>query len=141
MRSAASVARLRSCRIATTATPRRAQRRDRFEHVELMLQVEARGRLVEQQQARPVRGLAAGELHQHAGEMRALLLAARQRRDDAVAERREIDVGERRSARSSIARPWRSPAPMRTTSPTVNGNATCVLCDSTARCSASSRGG
>ena len=55
---------------------------DRFQHVELMLQVEARGRLVEQQQARPVRVLAAGKLHQHAGEMRALLLAAGQRRDD-----------------------------------------------------------
>ena len=68
-----------------------------------MPQVEARGRLVEQQQARPVRGLAAGELHQHAGEMRALLLAARERGDDAVAERGEIDLGERRSARASIA--------------------------------------
>ena len=75
------------------AAPRAAS--DRFQHVELMLQVEARGRLVEQQQARPVRGLAAGKLHQHAGEMRALLLAAGERRDDALAERREIDVGER----------------------------------------------
>ena len=64
--------------------------------VELVLQVEARGRLVEQQQARAVRGLAAGKLQQHAGEMRALLLAAGERGDDAVAESRELDIGERR---------------------------------------------
>ena len=53
------------------AAPRRHQ------HVELVLEVEAR------------------ELHKHAGEMRALLLAARGRRDNAVTERCEIDVGQR----------------------------------------------
>ena len=67
----------------------------RFQQVELMLQVEARGRLVEQQQAGAVRGLAAGKLHQHAREMRALLLAAGQRRDDAVMEGGEVDIRER----------------------------------------------
>ena len=77
-------------------TPRAAQRSRRLDHVELVAQVEARGRLVEQQHARSVRGLAAGELNQHAREMRALLLAARQRGDDAVAEAAEIDLGERR---------------------------------------------
>ena len=105
-----------------------------------MPQVEARGRLVEQQQAGAVRRLAAGELHQHAGEMRALLLAAGERRDDALAERAEVDLGERGLGQRVDARPRRSPAPMRTISPTVKGNATCVLCDSTARCCASSRG-
>jgi len=59
-----------------------------FDEVDLVAQIEARGRLVQQQQARPMLGLAAGELHQHAGEMGALLLAARQRRQLPLAETR-----------------------------------------------------
>ena len=56
---------------ARGAAPRRGQQ------VELVAQVEARGRLVEHQHAGAVHGFAAGKLHQHAREMRALLLAAR----------------------------------------------------------------
>ena len=107
-----------------------------------MTQVEACGRLVEHQHAGPVHGFAAGELHQHAREMRALLLAARQRGDDALRKRREIDLAAAPSATSASMRgPRRSPAPMRTTSATVKGNTTVMSCDSTARCSASVRGG
>src|SRR5436190_7957851 len=48
--------------------------------IDLVPQVEARCRLIEQQQPRTMHGLAAGQLYQYAGEMRALLLAAGQRR-------------------------------------------------------------
>ena len=71
-----------------------------------------------------MRGLAAGELHQHAREMRALLLAARQRGDDAIAEAARSTCASASSTSASTAAPRRSPAPMRTTSATVNGNAT-----------------
>ena len=67
----------------------------RIDHVELMAQVEARGRLVEQQHPRAVRRLSASKLNQHAGEMRALLLASRQRGDHAVVEIVEVDLIER----------------------------------------------
>ena len=40
---------------------------DRFDEVELVFQVEARGRLVEKKQAGTVRGFAARELQEHAG--------------------------------------------------------------------------
>ena len=46
----------------------------RFHQVDLVAHVEAGGRLVQQQQAGAVQLFAAGELHQHAGKMRALLL-------------------------------------------------------------------
>ena len=90
-----SAARLRSCRIATTAVPRVGAPARRVEHDELMPQVEARGRLVEQQHARAVRGLPAGKLHQHARQMHALLLAARQGRDAPLAELADVDLGQR----------------------------------------------
>ena len=67
-----------------------------FDQVDLVPQVEAGGRLVQQQQARAVQRLAAGELHQHAGKMRALLLAARQRRQLPVAEIFQSDFVQRR---------------------------------------------
>jgi len=57
-----------------------------FHQLDLVPQIEARGWLVQQQQAGSVHGLAARELHQHAGKMRALLLAARQGRKLAMAE-------------------------------------------------------
>ena len=80
IRSAKRIARLRSCRIAITAVPSARAPPCGFHQVDLVPQVEARGRLVQQQQAGAVQRLAAGELHQHAGKMRALLLAAGQRR-------------------------------------------------------------
>ena len=84
MRSASSAARLRSCRIATTRDAARGAGLGRGDqHVELVAQVETGGRLVEQQHAGAMLRLATGELDQHAGQMRALLLAARQRGDDA----------------------------------------------------------
>ncbi len=67
-----------------------------LDQIDLMPQVEARGRLVQQQQAGAVQRLAAGELHQHAGEMRALLLAAGQRRQLPVTEMRQPDLVQRR---------------------------------------------
>ncbi len=60
-----------------------------------MPQVEARGRLVEQQRARPVRHLPAGKLHQHPRQMDALLLAAGQCGDRSLAELGNIDFGKR----------------------------------------------
>ena len=60
-----------------TAVPRCGAAARGFDEVDLVTQIEARGRLVQQQEPRTVFGLAAGELHQHAGEMGALLLAAR----------------------------------------------------------------
>ncbi len=60
-----------------------------------MTDVEAGGRLIEQQDAGAVPALAATELNQHAREMHALLLAAGQGADDAAAEIREIDFGQR----------------------------------------------
>ncbi|KAG5733129.1 hypothetical protein E4T56_gene4260, partial [Termitomyces sp. T112] len=79
------------------------------EHV-LAGHVERIGRLVQQQQARSVFGLAAGELHQDAGEMGALLFAAGQRRHVSLAEMRQshfvqCSVDQRvRFARVAIAR-------------------------------------
>ena len=121
------------------AVPRAPPRR--LDEVDLMAQIEARGRLVQQQQARAMRGLAAGKLHQHAGKMRALLLAAGQRRELSLAEMRPVRPRAARH-RPGGAR-WRgcvSPAPMSTISSTVNGKVTLTCCDSIARCRASSRG-
>jgi hypothetical protein len=76
-----------------------------------MAQVEARAGFVEQQHARSVRRFSAGELYQHPCEMRALLLAARQRGDHAVVEIAQIDLCERRldqvvdSPSAAISRP------------------------------------
>lgn len=80
-----------------------------FDEVDLVAQVEARGRLVQQQKSRAVFGLAAGELHQHAGEMGSLLLAAGQCRQLPVSEMGEANlvqcgIDERaRLARAAIA--------------------------------------
>src|SRR5262249_15385619 len=80
----------------------------RFQEIELMAQIEARGRLVQHEQAGAMDGLAASELHQHASKMRTLLLAARERGDDALAKRREIDLrkraGDERVAATAVAR-------------------------------------
>ena len=85
-RWANSVAILRSCRIAITADAARRAFPGGRRHVELMAQIEARGRLVEQQQAGTMGLLPARELHHHARKMRPALLAAGQGGDDAVAE-------------------------------------------------------
>jgi hypothetical protein len=61
-----------------------------------MPQIEARCRFVEQQQPRPMQRLAAGELDQHAGEMRTLLLAPGQRRQLPGTEMRQPDLVQRR---------------------------------------------
>ena len=110
--------------------------------IDLVAHVEARGRFIQQQQARAVHRLAAGELHQHAGEMRALLFAAGQRRQLPVAEVLEADLMQtpHRPAARAAAR-LLSPAPMATISSTVNGKVTLTCCDSIARWCASSRGG
>ena len=93
--------------------------------VDLMPQIEARGRLVQQQQAGTVHGLAAGQLHQHAGEMRALLFAAGQRRQFAVAETSESDLVQCGVDQRLRARPRPlSPAPIATISSTVKGKLT-----------------
>ena len=68
----------------------------RLHQIDLVAHVEAGGRLVQQQQAGAVLLFAAGELHQHAGKMRALLLAAGERRQLPVAEMREPDLAQRR---------------------------------------------
>ena len=60
-----------------------------------MTHVETGRRLVQQQQAGSVQRLTAGELHQDACEMRALLLAAGERRQLPIAEMRQSDLVER----------------------------------------------
>ena len=67
----------------------------RLDEVDLMAHVEAGRRLIQQQQAWPMQRLAAGKLHQDAGQMRALLFAAGERRQLPVAEMRQSDLGER----------------------------------------------
>lgn len=62
--------------------------------IDLVAQVEARGRLVEQQHAGTVIGFAAGQLNKNAREMRALLLAAGERRQFAVPERLQFEFGD-----------------------------------------------
>ncbi|MFK4626255.1 hypothetical protein ABIF50_009561 [Bradyrhizobium diazoefficiens] len=66
-----------------------------LDEVDLVAQIKARGWLVQQQKPRSMLGLAAGELHQHAGEMGALLLAARQRRQLPFAEMRQPHLVQR----------------------------------------------
>jgi hypothetical protein len=84
--------------------------------IDLVPQVETGGRLVQQQQARTVQRLAAGELHQHAGEMRALLLAAGQRRQytastgASVAAFGHVAPLSEPSIQNVMSRSWRSSA-------------------------------
>ena len=61
-----------------------------FHQIDLIAQVEARCRLVQQKYAGAMFSLAARELHQDTREMRALLFAAGQRRQLAMAERFEL---------------------------------------------------
>ena len=60
-----------------------------------MAQIEARCRLIQQQNPWPAFGFAAGKLNKDAGKMRPLLLAAGQGRDDAVTQVRDIDLPQR----------------------------------------------
>ena len=78
--------------------------------------------------------LTAGELHQDACEMRALLFAAGERRQLPIAEMRQSDLVER-----GIDQPLRAGAAG--IASTVNGKVTLTCCDSIARWCASSRGG
>ena len=128
--------------MATTATPRRGAAADRLQHVELMLQVEARGRLVEQQHARPCAASPQASCTSTRAKCARCCSPPDSVGDDAVAERREIDVGQRALGElRRSARPPRSPAPMRDDLADREREGDMdMLCDSTARCSARSRG-
>ena len=66
-----------------------------LDQIDLVPQVEARCRLIQQQEPRTMHGLAAGQLYQYAGEMGALLLAAGQRRQLPAAETLQPDFVQR----------------------------------------------
>jgi len=82
--------------------------------------------------------LAERKLHQHTGEMRALLLAARQRRQLPVTEMRQPDFVQRILDERAHGPAPRSPPPICTISSTVKGKVTLTCCDSIARCRARS---
>ena len=106
----------------------------RLHQIDLVTHVEAGGRLVQQQKPRAVLRLAAGELHQHAGKMRALLFAAGERRQLPMAEMRQPDLAAAPRRPAAARRRGRlSPAPIWTISSTVNGKVTLTCCDSIAR--------
>ena len=81
--------------MATISTPRAARRLIEFEHRQLVAQIEPGRWLIEEQNAGAVLLQTPFELHQHAGEMRALLFAARQRRDRTIGKPAQIGFVER----------------------------------------------
>ena len=123
--------------MATTPPPRSRKVAGDVHDDQLVPDVEARHRLVEEQVARLAVEHRRPDLAEHARQLHALLLAARQFLVEAPGEAVEIDARQRPLGQALARRqstPERPPIrPSRTISRTVKGKDSVVACGSTAR--------